>query len=98
MQIDIKEIERIGGRGKNHDIDRALRILELNQLILPPWQLVETAPKDGTEFVAAYGHQGFVKELVRWDDLHKCWSSKGNPVLGFETNVTHWHPMPANPK
>lgn len=62
------------------------------------WQTVETAPKDGSEFIAAYGHQAFVKELCRWDTIHRRWMSKGKIVHGFETNVTHWHPMPANPK
>ena len=33
MLIDMKEIERIGGRSKNPDIDAALRILELNSLV-----------------------------------------------------------------
>lgn len=34
MRINAAEIERIGGRAKNPDIDAALRILELNGLIL----------------------------------------------------------------
>ena len=33
MKIDMKEIERIGGREKNPDIAAALRILELNELV-----------------------------------------------------------------
>ena len=34
MRIDVTEIERIGGRKKNPDIDAALRLLEVNGLIV----------------------------------------------------------------
>lgn len=34
MYINMKEIERVGGREKNPDIALALRILELNGLII----------------------------------------------------------------
>jgi len=34
MKIDMQEIERIGGRAKNPDIDAALRILEMNGLVV----------------------------------------------------------------
>lgn len=35
MQINADEIERLGGRSKNPDIDAALRLLELNSLLVP---------------------------------------------------------------
>ena len=61
------------------------------------WRPIESAPKDGSEFVAAYGHQGFVKQLVRWGKLYKRWESKGKPELGFLENATHWMPLPDPP-
>lgn len=62
------------------------------------WMPIETAPKDGTEFIAAYARQGFVKELVRWNTVHKFWISKGEWLPGFEANATHWIPIPEDPK
>ena len=58
------------------------------------WKTIETAPKDGTEFVAAYERQGFVKELVRWNTVHGFWMSKGEWLPGFEANATHWLELP----
>lgn len=64
------------------------------------WNLLETtpAPDDGSEFLAAYGHQGGVKKLIRWDRVHKRWMSKGEIAFGFETNVTHWMAIPKLPR
>ena len=61
------------------------------------WQPIETAPKDGIEFLAAYGHQGFVKKLVSWNALMGYWQSKGVPEFGFIENATHWMPIPSKP-
>ena len=62
------------------------------------WQPIVTAPKDGSEFVACYGRQGNVKQLVSWNTIHKFWQSKGEWVPGFENNVTSWMPLPNPPQ
>ena len=62
--------------------------------VVPSWQPIETAPQDGSEFVAAYGHQGFVKKLVNWNRIYARWESKGAVQLGFMENATHWMPLP----
>lgn len=62
------------------------------------WQPIETVPKDGSEFVANFGRQGGVRLLVYFNTIHKYWSSKGEWVPGFESNATHWMPLPAAPK
>jgi hypothetical protein len=61
------------------------------------WQPIETAPRNGTEFIAAYGRQGFVKQLVRFNTVWGHWESKGVVTRGFETNATHWMPLPPPP-
>ena len=60
----------------------------------PKWQPIATVPKDGSEFIAAYARQGFVKKLINWDCVHGQWLSKGKWVPGFETNATHWASLP----
>ena len=42
----------------------------------------------------AYAKMGFVKKLVNWNNIHGFWESKGEPVLGFLPNATHWMPLP----
>ncbi len=58
------------------------------------WQPIETAPKDGQEFVTANSMQGFVKELVSWNRIHGYWQSKGKSI---HMQATHWMPLPARP-
>jgi hypothetical protein len=57
------------------------------------WQPIETAPKDGSEFLACYARQGNCMVLVYWDRAHSPWISKGGFVSGFEYNATHWTPV-----
>jgi hypothetical protein len=61
------------------------------------WRPIETAPKDGTEFIAAFGHQGFVMMLFSYNTIHGYWQTKGIPNQGFLENATHWTPLPAKP-
>ena len=56
------------------------------------WLPIESAPMDGTEFVAAYGRQGFVKELISYNRIHGYWQSKGKAIPKFQ--ATHWTPLP----
>ncbi len=61
------------------------------------WRPIETAPKDGSEFIAIYGRQQNVMQIVRWNALHAFWQCKGEPVIGFTANATAWKPLPAAP-
>ena len=61
------------------------------------WQKIETAPKDGTEFLVCYGRQQNVMELIYYNRIHRFWASKGKPVLGFVESATHWMPLPPPP-
>lgn len=58
------------------------------------WQALDTAPKDGTEFLIRYPLQGNVKKLVNWNKVHGWWESKGMPVLGLDHQRADWHPLP----
>ena len=70
---------------------------------LPPreqeeaWMPIATAPKDGNEFLAIYGRQGNVMQIIKWNALHGFWQSKGEPEIGFTSNATGWQPLPAPP-
>lgn len=62
------------------------------------WRPIETAPKDGREFLACYARQGCVVELVRWNRPHEVFMCKGEHIPGFMSNATHWMPLPEPPK
>ncbi len=59
------------------------------------WQPIETAPKDGAEFLAwgEYGDSALVFELCRWSPEYD-W-----PVAddGYHFIAYHWMPLPEPP-
>lgn len=61
------------------------------------WQPIETAPKDGKEFLAIWERQGNLMQVVRWNTVHKFYQAKGEPILGFSSNATAWQPLPSPP-
>lgn len=61
------------------------------------WKPISSAPKDGTEFLARWGRQGGSVEIVNWNRIHGHFASKGHALLGFESNATHWTPLPQFP-
>ncbi len=54
------------------------------------WPTIDTAPKDGIEFITCNTNQGNVFELVSWNGIHKFWQSKGRPI---HMQATHWWPI-----
>ncbi len=58
------------------------------------WKPIESAPKDGAEFLARWANQGGVVQIVKWDTVHGYFVSKGEPLLGFASNATQWAPLP----
>jgi hypothetical protein len=74
---------------------------------MSPWQPIETAPKDGTEFVAYCEDDEYW--LIRWcpndkEDAVK-WAGRGAWCAGKDVGeqvvvscLTHWQPLPDPPQ
>ena len=70
------------------------------------WQPIETAPRDGTEFLAALSNGGMaiLSEVVGWNSFAWYRSSMEIPVARTHDRLspdrlvaTHWQPLPAHP-
>ncbi len=62
------------------------------------WQLIETAPRDGTEILIFGPGQ---MSVARWANTHlrggwAVYTDHG--WYGFESYATHWMPLPEPPK
>ena len=53
------------------------------------WKTMETAPKDGSEFIVRFSLQGNVKAFCHWDKINKCWMNKGS-VFFPESQDCEW--------
>jgi hypothetical protein len=56
------------------------------------WQPIETAPKDGTEFLAF--QPGWELDFAWWDQARGMWMDRH----GDQTVPTHWIPLPPPPE
>ena len=64
-------------------------------MVYGDWQLIETAPKDGTEVLAGYWASGcWWTELVEWSFYATDWVNLEGPSYGV---LTHWMPVPEPP-
>lgn len=66
---------------------------------VPDWQSIETAPKDGTEIIAANARvAGGFMQVVAYDALYSApWRTQED--YGYsERAFTHWMPRPQPPK
>lgn len=61
---------------------------------LAGWQPIETAPKDGTRFLAAWPDGR--REIALWS--HNAWWSAGTGWLRHSKEPTDWQPLPEPPK
>jgi hypothetical protein len=103
MNAEIKRLRSVAGSSRVDLIDKleAAEIAldakdkRIAELEAGGWQDIETAPKDGHEFIACLPRQGGVRVLVRWDKLHACWLTKGLAISLFDGDL--WHPLPAPP-
>ena len=58
------------------------------------WQPIDTAPKDGKEFLTINMRCMGVMSLIRWDKVHHRWLNKGNVE---NLQATHWMESPERP-
>lgn len=84
-------------------MDLALQIID--RLLDEPqtvsaWRLTETAPKDGTRFLATGGGLGKEVEVVTYNERVGCWNAEtctlddtDHEPQGYN-RPTHWQPMP----
>lgn len=73
------------------------------------WQLIETAPRDGTQFLAFrplahITHDANIKIVKGTPHNYGCWEATVPPGYSLENftdgacRATHWQPLPAAPK
>lgn len=64
-------------------------------MIIPDWQPIETAPKDGTEPLVSHGE---FASVVWWDEIGSGWivAALADQSI-YAPNPTHWMPLPAPP-
>jgi len=60
-----------------------------------PWQLIATAPKDGTPVLGWWGTECMI---VDWCVVVERWGSTHDGEDMFEPEPTHWMPLPEGPK
>jgi Protein of unknown function (DUF551) len=67
---------------------------------VPAWLPIESAPKDGTEFLGLRGNKIANAYKVQHDDCEMwCFGgSSGDVEIAPYTKPTHWMPLPAAPK
>jgi len=70
------------------------------------WQSIETAPKDGTRFIAFQNPFGIYisyrhdpgGESKNPKHHYECWVTDGNSTKGYPCKPTHWMLLPDSPK
>ena len=92
---DITKAEKVYvSTSKNGDyvsaVDDGDSVAFIRADLVPQWQPIETAPKDGREFLACYGRCNNAMHLVSYNRIHSYWQSKGEYVGGFMQNATAW--------
>jgi hypothetical protein len=61
------------------------------------WKLIETAPKDGTSFLACVG---IWQTVCVWHRHQRCWVTNGPVYSRYDVDEqpTHWMPLPEPPQ
>ena len=63
--------------------------------VVPQWQPIETAPKDGTVILVVIPTSYPVIQAAVWDKPFNCWIAGG--YMRKTIPLTHWMPLPAAP-
>lgn len=76
----------------------------IRELSSPTWQPIETAPKDGTRFLATGGGLGCHIDFASYNDRVGCWNTTDFTLddTDYEpegyNRPTHWMPLPPPPE
>ena len=67
--------------------------------LVPEWQPIETAPKDGTKVLIFDGEEIFLASYKNYCGTMPTWQPEYAEVPMFEDDMpSHWMPLPAPPK
>ena len=87
-----------------HEMQATALLARLRPLMVPEWQTIETAPKDGTHVIGwfpEFGKAGKARqtapsyaENVYWNGVEWSWVQDGDTPIH---QPTHWMPLPAPP-
>jgi hypothetical protein len=101
------ECANCGFKLKQHALDNFAQaaltaITDAGYRIVPGWQPIETAPKDGEWIIvydANYDHSSSSYLIAYWHKPLKVWAGKPNSKGRFPLweNATHWMPLPPAP-
>lgn len=77
---------------------RGAQDIERLQALIPQWQPIETAPKDGTEVLVTNAQSG-AASVVLWNDGDPMvgWMSLDGPIYDMYF-FSHWMPLPEPPE
>ncbi len=64
--------------------------------LMPDWQPIETAPRDGTRILVCRSGSLPFHDVVEWCDWKPGWLN--GDMAGDADAYTHWMPLPAAPK
>lgn len=73
---------------------------ERDGLLVPGWQPIETAPKDGTDvllWAAVPGTKDYIAVSGYFDEMDDAWTGAVNSIYGPFVNPTHWMHIPTPP-
>lgn len=87
------------GEDLMHGVDEVDLELVIQAMEVPPWQPIETAPKDRTSILAwwpTYHHHPFVCYFDNKNGF--VWKGTIGSVLSFKGDPDKWMPLPEPPK
>lgn len=73
-------------------------IQALENAQIPEWQPIETAPKDGTQFIVSDGECIAIGEWANYPEPIDVFDPTCHGIFKDTDKITHWRPLPARPE